>query len=186
MEFISERVSMEQRADGLSVVISARLSRAKETLLVSWVLAWSVCGILIAVEMASLPAGRMRTYLIVFLVFWAWVAVRIGRATLWRLKGFELWRIKDGRLTVKDSILGFGRANDYFVEIISRFGPLAIDESSWKWQLNDSFWVMGAERIGFECAGKKVAIGKGLTREEAERLVRVMTKALTAARKKAQ
>jgi len=183
MEFISDRVSVERRPDGLSVVISARLPRSKEALLVAWAVAWLVCGVLIAVQTVNLPAGRMRTFFIVFLAFWLWFALRIGRVVLWRLKGYELWRIKDGALTVKDSILGYGRANDYFVENISRFGPVTIDETSWKWQLNDSFWVMGGERIGFEHAGRKVVIGKGLTREEAGKLAPVVARALTAARK---
>jgi hypothetical protein len=105
---------------------------------------------------------------------------------LWRLKGFELWRLKGGSLTVKDSILGYGRANEYFVENIQRFGPITVDETSWKWQLNDSFWVMGGERLGFEHMGRKVAVGKGLTREETQRLAPVLDRALKEARRKPQ
>lgn len=184
MEFISERVSTEQRPDGLSVVIGARLSRGREALLVAWALAWLCCGAVLLWELYKLPNGPMRTYLAVFLGFWAWYAWRIGGVVLWRLKGFELWRLKEGVLTVKDSVLGYGRANDYFVENIRRFGLLNIDERSWKWQVNDSFWVKGGERIGFEHAGRKVVIGKGLTRTEAERLARLLDRALADQRRK--
>ena len=102
------------------------------------------------------------------------------------MKGFELWRLKDGVLTIKDSIFGYGRANEYFVENIQRFGPIAVEETSWKWQLNDSFWVIGGERLGFEHVGKKVVMGKGLTSEEAERAARLLERALKGSRKKAQ
>ncbi len=105
---------------------------------------------------------------------------------LWRLKGFELWRLKEGSLTIKDSIIGYGRANEYFVENIQRFGLIPVDETSWKWQLNDSFWVMGGERMGFEHMGKKVVMGKGLTIEEAQRLAPVLDRALKEARKRDQ
>ena len=185
MEFISERVSVERKADSLSVVISARLPRGKEALLIAWFLAWFVCGIFIALEAAELPPGQMRSFFFAFLAFWVWFVLRIGRVVLWRLKGFELWRLKGGLLTIKDSIFGYGRANEYFVENIQRFGPIAVDETSWKWQLNDSFWVIGGERVGFEHVGKKVAIGKGLTREEAERVAQLLERALKAVRKQA-
>ncbi len=184
MEFISERVSVERGPDALSVVISARLPRAKEALLVVWFLAWVACGVCVALEMARMPQGSQRSFFLAFMAFWAWFVLRIGRVVLWRLKGFEIWRSKDGVLTIKDSIFGYGRANDYFVENIQRFGPLAIDETSWKWQLNDSFWVIGGERLGFEYLKKKVVLGKGLTREEAARAAQLLDAELKKVRKK--
>ncbi len=186
MEFISERISVERKDDGLSVVISARLPRSKEAMLIAWFVAWLACGVYIMTELGQMPAGRMRSFFIAFLAFWTWFALRIGRVVLWRLKGFELLRVKGGVFTIKDSILGYGRANEYFTANIQRFGPIAIDERSWKWQLNDSFWVIGGERLGFEHLGKKVAFGKGLTKEEALRLVPALDKALRTSRRKDQ
>ncbi len=183
MEFVSARVSVERKGEEMSVVISPRLSRMQEALLVAWNLAWLVCGVIILVELFRLPGGSQRTFWVAFMAFWAWFALRIGRVMLWRIKGFELLRLKDGRFTIKDSILGYGKANDYFLENIQRFGQLSIDESSWTWQLNDSFWVIGAERLGFEHLGRKVAFGKGLTREEALHLVPIIEGALRKARR---
>jgi hypothetical protein len=185
MEFVSERVSIERKGEQLSMVISPRLSRMQEALLVAWNVAWWICGVFILVELFRMPAGSQRSFVIAFMAFWLWFAFRIGRVMLWRLKGFELLRLKDGRFTIKDSILGYGRANDYFLENIQRFGALSIDESSWTWQLNDSFWVMGAERLGFEHLGRKVVFGKGLTHDEAQRLMTIIEAALRKARRQA-
>lgn len=186
MDFISQRVSVEERTDGISVVISARLTRGKEAMLVSWCIAWLLCGGYIAYEIAQMPHGEIRSFFLAFMAFWLWFAFRIGRVALWRLRGFELWRLKEDRLTIKDSIFGYGRANDYFVENIQGLGLITVDEADWKWQLNDSFWVMGGERLGFEYLGKKVAFGKGTTREEAQRAAHVLERALKKARKAAQ
>ena len=55
------------------------------------------------------------------------------------MKGFELWRIKDGTLTVKDSLFGYGKATPYFVDNIQKLGLLARGSNlSWKWQLDQS------------------------------------------------
>jgi hypothetical protein len=184
MERISERVSVEYQPDGLSVVITARLPRAKESLLVAWFLAWTFCGAYFAWLMFTSPYPDTQRGSAIMLAFWAFFEWRIGRVLLWRVRGFEIWRLKDDRFTIKDSLFGYGRASDYFIENIQRFGLLMIDENSWKWQLNDSFWVKGAERLGFENLGKKVVFGKGLTREEASRLAVVLESAFKKARKK--
>lgn len=174
MERVSDRVSVNREPGRTTVVISARLSRGREALLVAWTLAWLVCGGLILWETLRQPKGELRQYLFVFLAFWTYFLVRVGRAALWRLKGFELWRIKDGVLTIKDSVLGYGKATDHAMENISDLGPLDRDQRSWKWHLNESFWVMGGERLQFTALGRKVAFGKGLNDAEAARLLAIL------------
>lgn len=185
MEYLSERVSVDRKDGRTSVVITARLSKGKETLLVSWALAWLLCGAYLIHARLQLPVGDpVRQYLLAFLAFWAYYMVVVGRALLWRLKGFELWRIKDGTLTVKDSILGFGKATPYFVDNIQKLGLIQVDERSWKWQLDQSAWMIGGARIGFEHLGRKVIFGKGLTEAEAKQLIPLLKHALTQERKR--
>lgn len=186
MEFLTDRVSVERGPGRLSVVISARLSRGKEALLLAWYVAWTFCGAYVIHATLSAPAGRERQFMIAFLAFWLYFMVRIGRVVLWRLKGFESIRVKDGMLTIKNSILGFGKAADHFVENITRLDLLEVDRTSWKWQLNESFWVMGAERLRFEHIGRQVIFGKGLTDAEARQVLALIKAALTRERKSGQ
>ncbi len=185
MERISERVSVDRGDGRTSVVISARLTKGKEALLVAWFLAWLAIGIYVMVERTRLPAGDLvRQYLLVFLAFWLYFAVRVGKAVLWRLKGFEVWRLKEGTFTIKDSLFSYGKAHPYFIENIQRLGLLTVDRTSIKYQLNDSFWTIGGERLGFEHLGRKVIFGKGLNDEEAKRVLFVLQDALKRERKK--
>ena len=185
MEYLSDRVSIDRDQGRTSVVISARSSKGQEALLVTWTLAWLLCGIYVMYARTTLPEGdALRQYLLVFLAFWAYIMLKVGRATLWRLRGFELWRIKDGTMTIKDSLFGYGKANSYFVGNIQKLGLIEIDRGSWKWQWNESVWVIGGERIGFEHLGRKVVFGKGLNDEEARRLIPILKRALTEERKK--
>ncbi|MCC7502560.1 MAG: hypothetical protein IT229_08535 [Flavobacteriales bacterium] len=185
MEFLSERVSLDKREGVTSVVISPRLSRGNEALLLAWVLAWTCCGAYVIYELFQMPSGEQRSFTLAFMAFWTYFEVRMVRVLLWRTKGFEKWRLKDGTLTIKDEILGYGRANDYFVENIQKLGLIEMDRTSWKWQLNDSFWVMGGERLGFEHLGKKIVFGKGLTDAEAKQVLGTLQEALKKARKQA-
>lgn len=185
MEYLSERVSIDRKDGRTSVVISARYPKSKETLLVTWTVAWLLCGIYIAFARMELTQGDpVRQYLLVFLAFWAYFMLKIGKATLWRLKGFELWRIKDGTVTIKDSLFGYGKASSYFVDNIQKLGLIEIEPSSWKHQWNTSIWVIGGERLGFEHLGKKIVFGKGLNEDEARKLVPLLKHALKEERKK--
>ncbi|MEO7082520.1 MAG: hypothetical protein ABIY71_13390 [Flavobacteriales bacterium] len=183
MEFISERVSYQRQEDGLSVVISNRLPRSKQFMLYAWLLAWTACGYVFIYELSRGVEKDMFIPLIIMLAFWIYFEVRVFRVVLWRLKGFELWRVQNGELTVKDSLFRLGKANRYFIANIKRFGPLNMDETSWKWQMSDSFWTRGAERLGFEYHDKKVAFGRGLTKEEAGKLAQLLAAELKRERK---
>jgi hypothetical protein len=185
MEFLSERISAQRKDGVLSVVISPRLSRGREALLLAWVLAWTLCGLYVAYELFRMPAGEQRSFVLAFMAFWTYFEIRMVRVVLWRTKGFEKWRIKEGVITIKDEILGYGKANDFFVENIRKLGLIDMDRTSWKWQMNESFWVMGGERLGFEHMGRKVVFGKGLTDEEAKRVLLTLQDALKKARKQA-
>lgn len=185
MQYVSERVSVDRKDGRTSVVISARTTPAKRTLLVTWMVAWLTCGVIVLIERTKLPAGDpARQFMLAFLAFWAYFAVVGLRGLLWRLKGFELWRIKEGTLVVKNSIFGYGKAQQYFVDNIQKLGLITVDATSWKWQWNQSVWVIGGERIGFEHAGRKVVIGKNLTEPEARALVALLKEALKHERKR--
>lgn len=185
MEFLSERVSVDRNSERTSVVISARYPRGKEAVLVAWTVAWALCGIYIMYGRTELPDGDpVRQYLLVFLAFWAYFMLKVGRATLWRLKGFELWRIKDGTVTIKDSLFGYGKANTYFVDNIQKMAVLESDPSSWKHQWNNSIWIIGGERLVFEHLGKKAVFGKGLNDAEAKQLLGLLKQVLKEERKK--
>lgn len=183
MEFITERVSYDRQGDGLSVVIGNRLPKLQLFLLVAWLVAWTFSGGAFIREAARNTDPDMRIPFIIMIAFWAYFEIRILRVALWRTKGFELWRIKDGELTIKDSLFGYGKASRYFVANIQRFGLLNMDETSWKWQMSDSFWTRGGERLGFEYQGKKVAFGRGLTKPEADQLAHLLSKELKRERK---
>jgi len=183
MEFISDRVSIERLDECTTVVISNRLPKLQERLLLGWLLAWTVCGYVFLYEAYRGVGQDLRVPMLILLSFWAYFEFRILRVVLWRLKGFELWRVQDGELTIKDSLYRIGKANRYFIANIKRFGLLNMDETSWKWQMSDSFWTRGAERLGFEYHDKKVAFGRGLTKEEAGKLVHALAAALKRERK---
>ena len=183
MEFIRDRVSVERQGEGSSIVIVSRLPKRQGALLIGWLVAWTLCGVAFLYEFLHGAGPDMRVPLFIMLAFWGYFELRIIRVVLWRKKGFELLRVKDGELTIKNSLYRFGKATRYFIANIQRLGLLNMDETSWKWQMSDSFWTRGAERLGFEYHEKKVAFGRGLTEEEAREVVQLLAAELKRERK---
>jgi hypothetical protein len=186
MEKISERVSVERSKEKMTVVISARLPRFQEGLLLMWVLLWTACGVVFIHQFIIMQNGSPRAFMLGICVFWLFYEFRVGRTLLWRLRGFELWRVKNGVFTIKDSIFGYGKARDWFIANITELGTLTIDRSDWRFQFTNSFWTMAGERLGFAHLQKRVAFGKGLSDEEAQALLKILKDRFAQERRVAQ
>lgn len=184
MEFISDKVSIDDTDERCSVVIEQRVHGWKRTLFITWFVFWSLCGVYFIMALALEPARETKLIVALFLVFWAYYAWKIGNALMWRLRGVEQWRIADGVLTVKDSINGYGKAKEYFVENITGFEVMDVDERSWKWQMSNSPWQIGGERVSFTYQGKTVALGKGLSASAANKVVKKVRRAIQRERKR--
>lgn len=173
-----------QRSEGrLSIVISGKVEPWKEALLFAWVFAWTACGIYFVYTFLNATDRDMKLSLMVMLAFWAYFEMRIGKALLWRKFGRELIRIKDGALSIKNDIKGYGKAQTHFVQNIENLELIDLDGSSFKWQMTSSFWVVGAQKLTFRSMGKNYLFGKGLDDIEARELLKILKKEISAQRK---
>ena len=49
-KYISDRISFFDHGTSTSIVISSKINRLKETMLLFWILCWSACGIYLVYE----------------------------------------------------------------------------------------------------------------------------------------
>lgn len=175
---LSERVSYKDHGSFITIVISPKLDRKRETLLTTWVLAWTVCGIIILSQLFMDYTKEEKLFMVAFLSFWVYYEYRIGYVWLWRKRGVELLKIEDGKLNYKRSIREYGKAHSFFIDNIKEFGKMDKEESFFK-ELERSFWVIGGERLGFEYQKKIVKFGVQLNDEETNKLEKFLKSAFT-------
>lgn len=173
---LTDRVSYRRTKDATTVVVSARVEKWKEALLVAWVLAWTVSGGFFIAELFNDPSEDQRLYLIILLSFWLYFEVRIGKAMFWRLFGMEFIRLKDGTLTLKKSMKKLGKAQDYFIDNIRDLAVIERADHSISKQFDSSFWVIGGETVKFDYMGKEIRFGRQLKNEEAKQLATFLAK----------
>lgn len=177
VKFLSPKVSYQQHADSFSIVVSAKIERWKEAVLMAWVAAWTASGLFFMYQLTQPLPRETKMGVVILLFFWLYFELRVGRALAWRLWGYEQLRFSPGKFSIKQNIRGYGKRRDYFVGNIERF-KVVEKSTSFFGTMDESFWVMGGQRIYFEHLGKKVGVGMQLDEQDTRKLLDLLQKQL--------
>lgn len=167
MKIISNRISIIKKEGLLSIVILPSQDKRKLGLLFLWLLAWTVCGILVFANYFKITDANAKIFLIVYLSFWAYFEFNISRAFIWKKFGREKLWIRDGVLYYQKEINKKGKIREYTTELVSKLRLIELSNSSFADNFNQSFWVRGGERLEFNAQAKVVRLGMQISDEEA-------------------
>ncbi len=172
MKVIGERISILKKDDLVSVVILPDKEKRKLLLLFIWLLAWSLCGIIVLANYFQLTEQKAKLFIIVYLSFWAYFELRIIRVFMWRRSGKEKLWIQNGILHYQREINGRGKVREFNLGLVSKFHMLELSRTSWADNINQSFWIKGGERLEFTTQAKTIRLGMQLTDEEARAVLK--------------
>jgi hypothetical protein len=178
MKVIGERISIVKKDNLLSIVILATNDKKKLALLLLWLLAWSVCGVIVLYNYFQVSNEKSKLFLIVYLSFWAYFEVSILRAYLWRKFGKEKIWFQDGILFYQREMRKKGKIREFQKDLIQDLKILDVKESNFMDSLNQSFWVKGGERLEFRYQSLVVRLGMQVSHEEARILLTELNKVL--------
>jgi hypothetical protein len=92
----------------------------------------------------------------------------------WRKGGREIIRISKGKMELYNAFWKKSKPEVFQIKQIFKLGLITRDPGNFLAFLDDSFWIIGGERVGFNSNGNKYRLGKQLDRKDAELLIRVM------------
>jgi hypothetical protein len=170
MKVVSERVSILKKEGLLSIVILPTVDKKKLGLLFLWLLAWTVCGIIVFMNYFKMQDRQAKLFIIIYLSFWAYFEYKILRAFIWKRFGQEKIWVKEGFLNYQRAVNGKGKIKDYDLELVQDLKLIDVHHSSWADTINQSFWVKGGERIQFSVQAKTIFLGMQLNDEEASKV----------------
>lgn len=177
MKLIGDRISYKVHEDYSTIVISTNIDKWKETLLLTWLVGWTICG---SVFFYFLFVGDFvkeeKLMLLVMCIFWLFFEIRIGKVYLWRKSGMEFIKIDKDIMTIKKSIKGFGKAMPYQLGRIKDVQGLELNPKGFSKTMNDSFWVIGQGTVRFFYNEKEVRFGAQLGTKDADKLARAVKK----------
>lgn len=174
VKYISPRVSYREMPGEVTVVISASISKSRQAALTVWLVLFGISGLLVITQI-FLPGynSYQRIGFFAFGTFWAYFIYKIGYAWFFRRKGMEFIRIQDGKLTIKRAVSTYGKSVEFFVGNIRDFSLRERNERSFASELENSFWVLGGERLKFDYLGREIRLGMQLSEPEAKKLLQL-------------
>ena len=188
-KFIGDRISTEDHPKSTTIVVTPKRVLWKEIILGLWLAGFTFAGMYIIYllffgGMDSLQTGtnfdedirrQQIIYLIVFAAFWAYFEYVTLKAFLWILFGKELIMIDTEAVSIKKSILGYGKSHRFFFENIKKFTYEKPDSLSLNTFLDNSYWSTGTEVYKIEHKGKAKTFGRKIDDKEAKLLHRFIT-----------
>jgi hypothetical protein len=167
MKVIGKRISILKKEKVLSIVILPTTENAKLGLMFLWLMAWTVCGLLVAINYFKITNPDAKLFIIVYLSFWAYYEFKIVRTFIWKKWGKEKIWVQDGLLHYQREVNHKGKIKEFNPELISELKLIDISQTNFGDFINQSFWVKGGETIEFTYMGKRVTMAMQVSTEEA-------------------
>jgi len=187
-KLIGDRISTYTEKEFTSIIVYPKRTRWKETVLFTWVIAFSIIGFymiylligggLEKIDNTGLEGDsaeilkNQKIYLGVFVGFWIYFEYKVVKGLLWLTLGKEMIKISKDTLSIKNSIMSYGKSNSYFFENIKGMGLVQHEKLSFGFDYENAFWRKGTDSIIFEHRAKAVSFGRKLDEKESRLLHR--------------
>lgn len=177
MKWIGNRISYLDQENKTTFVVQPENTGIAKALIGAWFFMWFAIGIAIIAAWNTFELKKEEhLILIVFMVFWTYYFVRVGRSFFWLMYGQEMYKVDKISLTLKNSIKGYGKAKEYYIENIEKIRVHVPKPNSFQTAWENSPWIRGGERLEFDYRGKTIRFGRKLTEKESKLLFQVLTK----------
>ena len=164
--------------DAINIEINQKIERWQEAMLFFWITSWTFCGGAFLYYAFNANSQSEQIFFIICSSLWLFFFIRITKVFLWRLIGKEMIRINKEGVSIRNAFGSWGKKELFVHQNIFKPGLIKRDPTSFLAFLDDSFWIIGGERVGFSYSGRRIQLGKQLTLHDAELLLRVMESAM--------
>src|SRR5437870_4516688 len=120
MKVIGDRISILKKENLLSIVILPRIDKTKLFVLFLWLMAWTCCGIIVFVNYFRQNNQDIKTFILVYMSFWAYFEFNIIRAFVWKRSGKEKLWIQDGILFYQREVNKKGKIHEFNLAVVKK------------------------------------------------------------------
>ena len=175
VNYISDRVSYSEKEGILTIVISGKVEKWQESLLIVWAVAWTFCGLYVFTQLFGEYTKEERLTMFVYEVFWVYFEWKLVYAFLWRKWGAEVVKVAKESVKIKNDIRRYGKLKTYFTENIENFQRIESPTKSFARVMGSSFWNTTEKTISFDYLGKLIAFGIQLNDKDSKKIVKLIS-----------
>jgi hypothetical protein len=178
MNFLSERLGWIREQDVLTLYIKSSVKEDEMNLRIMkiWVILWIATGLILVWQGVLEPNIQIRIYLLVFLVFWAYYAIRVLKAYYFKKYGYEILRIQNGQVLYRKDIKHW-KGKPMIYRISGKKPFKTVDNKSGFLQVYfDSFLSGAVGNVGAGEGKNLFRFGIHLNENDSEKLLRFLNK----------
>lgn len=174
---VSDRISITQEREHTRIEISQGIEQWKMWMLRAWIIAWLFVGGVFLYYAVMQPEGTGKILFFIIIAFWAFFLFRIGKALLWRARGKEVIQIEPKTMWIQNAIGKAGRRQSFKLDHIKALGKIK-EKNEFMSFMDNSFWIIGGDKIGFNYNGRRFQLGKQLNDREVKSLGQILEKSI--------
>ena len=172
MKVISDRVSILKKENLISIVILPTTDKTKLRVLFLWLLAWTVCGLIVFANYFKVTDQNAKLFIMVYLSFWFYFEFNIVRTFIWKRSGKEKLWIQEGIVYYQRELNKKGKIHEFSLSLISPLQIIELKPTRFSDIVNQSFWVKGGERLEFYAQSQNVRLGMQISDDEAKNIMK--------------
>lgn len=173
---IGNRINYSKEGETFNIEIYPEQDKNKLVMLKLWVLAWSICGIVVITQLFADYSGSEKTILIIYLALWGYFLIKTSAALRWNIKGKEVIRINNESLTYTQLTGKRGIPKTYSTSDIKNLKYVEDSKSGFLNSINQSFWMIGGEVIQYEVNDSVKRFGFKLNKNDSIQLIKIINK----------
>ncbi|MDF2436139.1 MAG: hypothetical protein K0Q95_515 [Bacteroidota bacterium] len=174
MEYIGKRISIKHSETETSIVIVSQSEKIKNILLFSWFFIWTVSGIIVLSQYFRIQDQNTKVTIIVWMGFWLYFEYKIFRAFMWRKYGVEKIKLRENKFFYKRDVAGKGKVKVYEFDFIKDLRIIEHKENSFADNMNNSYWMVGGEKLAFDYYGKEIKFAMQVGDDDAKALMKLI------------
>lgn len=178
MNWIGERVSWKDHGDKTTIVITPEKKQWQVSIFFAWMVLFTGIGGVMIYQLFQDLDRQSLIFTVIFLSFWLYFEIKLGRAFLWMAYGREYIKLNEAGISIKKAIGKYGKAELIYYQNISSFKLQDEEKNTYKNVFESSFWVIGGERFSVNSKLKNVNFGRKIPDQEARLLFKIVEKRL--------
>jgi hypothetical protein len=174
---LSDRISLLEKPNATSIAIIARKEDKSQTLLFTWMIFWTIAGIVVFTQLFGDYNSEQKMFMYVWMAFWLYFEYTVVIAFFWRKYGIEKILIQDNILSYKKDIKGKGKTIKIDLREISQVKTIEYENTSIIYNIKKSYWNLGYEKIEITHGNNlKFQFGLELYNAEALKIINIIDK----------
>lgn len=160
------------------ITIKPHYDQLNQKLLIVWICLWTLVGLALIYQLFLLQNDGIKTFLLVWLAFWAYFEFKVIYAYRWRIYGKEIIEIQKDKIVYSKLISARGIPIEYEKDQIRQLDYIEDKSIGFFQQISAAYWNPGKEKIQFLYGGKTIRFGMELKESEARNVVSVLKSVL--------